>query len=200
MAADSTHDPLVLPAGLPAPVDDGRAAHLPGARLPSIALPATVGPAVDLSAVPGRAVVFAYPRTGQPGQVPFVPDWDLIPGARGCTPQACAYRDLAADFAAHGCRVFGLSTQDTTYQQELAGRLHLPFPVLSDAQRALASALQLPTMTVAGQVLLARLAWVQDDGVITHVVYPVFPPDRNAEQVLAWVAAHPSSRSAGTAD
>jgi peroxiredoxin len=186
------HDPYALPAGLPAPLDDGRAAHLPGTHLPGLALPATDGGTVDLSAVPGRAVVFAYPRTGRPGEPPLVPDWDLIPGARGCTPHACGFRDLAADFAAHGCRVFGLSTQAPADQRELAARLHLPFPVVSDARLTLTGALGLPTLTVAGHVLLARLAWVQDSGVITHVLYPVFPPDRNAEAMLAWVIAHPA--------
>lgn len=191
MSTPAPHDPYTLPAGLPAPVDDGRAAHLPGIRLPSLALPATDGTAVDLAAVPGRAVVFAFPRTGRPGQPPLVPDWDLIPGARGCTPHTCAFRDLAADFAALGCRVLGLSTQDPDYQREMAERLHLPFPVLSDSRLALTEALRLPTLTVAGQVLLVRLAWVQDDGAVAHVFYPVFPPDRNAAEVLAWVAAHP---------
>src|SRR5262245_21913848 len=125
-------DLMKLPTGLPVPVDDGRAAHLTGMKVPSIGLRATDGSVVDLSAVRGRAAIFAYPRTGRPGEPPLVPDWDLIPGARGCTPQTCAFRDLAADFTKLGVRVLGLSTQDPAYQSEMAGRLHLPFPILSD--------------------------------------------------------------------
>jgi peroxiredoxin len=179
-----TDDVYTLPPDLPVPEDDGRATHLPGTRVPSLALVATTGEHVDLSAVRGLAVVFAYPRTGRPNDPPLVPDWDLIPGARGCTPQTCSFRDLAADFAALDTRVFGLSTQDPEYQRELAERLHLPFPVLSDAKLALTTAVRLPTLTVAGQVLIARLAWIQRDGVIEQVAYPVFPPDRNGEEML----------------
>ncbi len=179
-----TSDIYSLPPDLPVPTDDGRAAHLPGTPLPSLALPATTGEHIDLSALPGRAVVFAYPRTGQPDGPPLVPDWDLIPGARGCTPHTCGFRDLAAEFAELDARVFGLSTQDTEYQRELAERLHLPFPVLSDADLALTRALRLPTLTVAGHVLIARLAWIQRDGIIENVAYPVFPPDRNAADML----------------
>jgi peroxiredoxin len=185
------HDPYTLPSDLPVPTDDGRAAHLPGRRLPPVALPASDGTVVNLSTVPGRAVLFAFPRTSRPGEQPLVADWDAVPGARGCTPHTCGYRDLAADFAAHGCRVFGLSAQSPEDLRELAERLHLPFPVLSDAAGALTEALQLPTLVVAGRRLLARLAWVQDAGTLTHVFYPVFPPNRNAAEVLAWVAAHP---------
>ena len=177
-------DPYSLPPDLPVPVDDGRAAHLPGMRVPQIALHATTGEQIDLSAIDGLAVVFAFPRTGRPNAAPLVPDWDLIPGARGCTPQTCAFRDLTADFGALDCRVFGLSTQDPEYQRELAERLHLPFPVLSDAELALTRALRLPTITVAGHVLIARLAWIQRDGAIEDVAYPVFPPDRNAADML----------------
>ena len=179
-----THNIYSLPADLPVPVDDGRAAHLAGARLPSIGLEATAGGHVDLSTISGQAVVFAYPRTGQPNAAPLVPDWDLIPGARGCTPQTCSYRDLAAEFAELDCRVFGLSTQEPAYQRELSDRLHLPFPVLSDSALMLTNALRLPTLTVAGQVLIARMSWIQRDGVIEEVVYPVFPPDANAADML----------------
>src|SRR6478736_10036786 len=152
-----TDDVYTLPADLPVPEDDGRAAHLPHTSLPSLALVATTGERIDLSAVPGLAVVFAYPRTGRPNEPPLVPDWDLIPGARGCTPHTCSFRDLSADFGALDTRIFGLSTQDPEYQRELAERLHLPFPVLSDTGLALTSALRLPTLTVAGQVLISRL-------------------------------------------
>jgi peroxiredoxin len=173
-----------LPTDLPVPLDDGRAAHLRGTPVPSVALTATNGERIDLSAVAGLAVVFAFPRTGRPNAAPLVPDWDLIPGARGCTPQTCAFRDLTADFGALGCRVFGLSTQDPEYQREMAERLHLPFPVLSDAELALTHALSLPTISVARHVLSARLAWIQRDGIIEDVAYPVFPPDRNAADML----------------
>ena len=175
---------------IPAPVDDGGAAHLPGAAIPDIALPATDGSSVSLARLSGRTVVFAYPRTGTPGQISIVDDWDMIPGARGCTPQSCAFRDLHADLEDAGAaRVFGLSTQDTAYQREVADRLHLPFPLLSDEQLGLTQALKLPTMTVAGLTLIKRLALIIDDGRISKVFYPVFPPDRNAADVLAWLRA-----------
>ena len=185
MAEYTTRDLTSIPEGLPVPVDDGRARHLTGLAVPSIPLQGTTGERIDLSTIPGRAVVFAYPRTGQPGQPPLVPDWDLIPGARGCTPETCAFRDLAADYGKLGIKVFGLSTQEPAYQRELAERLHLPFPVLSDASRTLTDALRLPTLTVGGLVLLARLSWLQRDGRIERVWYPVFPPDRHASEVLA---------------
>jgi peroxiredoxin len=179
-----SQDWTTLPAGLPVPTDDGAAAHLAGMKLPSIALAATTGGTVDLSAQQGRVVVFAYPRTGEPGKPLPVPDWDMIPGARGCTPHTCAFRDLHSQFRALGCAVFGLSTQESAYQREMTERLRVPFAVLSDARLELTRALRLPTFTVAGMVLLKRLAWVADDGRITKVFYPVFPPDKNAEEVL----------------
>jgi peroxiredoxin len=145
-----------------------------------------------LSALPGRTVVFGYPRTGEPGKIGLTDDWDMIPGARGCTPQTCAFRDLFAELKAAGAaQVFGLSTQDNIYQTEMASRLHLPFPVLSDAELLLSDALKLPTMQVAGLTLIKRLALIVDDGRITHVFYPVFPPDRNAGDVLAWLKDNP---------
>lgn len=176
-----------LPEDLVAPVDDGACDHLPGLRLPALALPATTGPSVDLSSLPGLTVLYAYPRTGQPDQ-PLPTDWDVIPGARGCTPQSCAFRDHHAELAAAGARVFGLSTQDTAYQTEAAGRLHLPFPLLSDAEGGLARALNLPTFQVDGMTLLRRVTLILHDGVVQKVFYPVFPPDQNAAQVLAWLA------------
>lgn len=174
-----------LPPDLPVPVDDGAAAHLVGMRVPHVPLPATDGSTVDLAGLAGTVVVFAYPRTGRPGEASLVDDWDQIPGARGCTPHTCAFRDLHAEFTALGARVFGLSTQDTAYQREMVQRLHLPFPVLSDADLALTRALRLPTMDVAGQTLLKRIAWIARGGTIARVFYPVFPPDRNAADVLA---------------
>ena len=177
---------------IPAPTDDGGAAHLKGKKIPPVSLRATNDTAVDLSALKGRTVVFAYPRTGEPGKVSLVDDWDMIPGARGCTPQTCSFRDLFAELKAAGARqVFGLSTQSNEYQAEMAARLHLPFPVLSDEKLKLTEALQLPTMEVADLTLIKRLALVVDDGNITHVFYPVFPPDRNAGDVLDWLKENP---------
>jgi peroxiredoxin len=178
---------------IPAPVDDGGAAHLVGTTLPPISLRATDDTMVTLSALPGRIVVFAYPRTGEPGKIALVDDWDMIPGARGCTPQTCAFRDLFADLKAAGAsHVFGLSTQDNAYQTEMASRLHLPFPVLSDEKLELTRALRLPTMDVAGLALIKRLTLIIDAAHITHVFYPVFPPDKNAAEVLAWLKESPS--------
>jgi peroxiredoxin len=178
---------------IPAPVDDGAARHLVGTTIPPLALMATDDTSVMLSALPGRTVVFGYPRTGEPGKIGLVDDWDMIPGARGCTPQTCAFRDLFAELKAAGAaHVFGLSTQDNTYQTEMASRLHLPFPVLSDSEMLLTEALRLPTMQVAGLTLIKRLALVVDDGRITHVFYPVFPPDRNAGDVLEWLKHNPA--------
>jgi peroxiredoxin (alkyl hydroperoxide reductase subunit C) len=177
---------------IPAPTDDGGAAHLTGKTIPPINLVATDDTSVTLASLPGRTVVFAYPRTGEPGKIALVDDWDMIPGARGCTPQTCAFRDLFADLKAAGAKsVFGLSTQSNAYQTEMASRLHLPFPVLSDYKLKLTRALALPTMGVAGLTLIKRMALIVDDGRITHVFYPVFPPDRNAGDVLAWLKENP---------
>ena len=177
---------------IPAPSDDGGTAHLKGQKIPPLGLHATDDTVVDLSQLKGRTVVFAYPRTGEPGKVSLVDDWDMIPGARGCTPQTCAFRDLFAELKAAGAaHVFGLSTQDNAYQAEMAARLHLPFPVLSDEKLALTRALDLPTMQVAGLTLIRRLALIIDNARITHVFYPVFPPDRNAGDVLAWLKENP---------
>ncbi len=174
-----------LPADLPVPVDDGAAAHLTGMKLPHVALRATDGSDVDLAAIPGVVVVFAYPRTGRPGEPSLVEDWDAIPGARGCTPHTSGFRDLYAEFVGADARVFGLSTQDTAYQREMVERVKVSFPVLSDAAFALTNALRLPTFEVAGLTLLKRIAWIARDGTIERVFYPVFPPDRNAAEVLA---------------
>jgi peroxiredoxin len=185
--APGTHDPGFLPPDIPAPQDDGRARHLTGAKLPNIALPATSGPPVNLSKLKGRTVLYVYPRTGVPGVDP-PPGWDQIPGARGCTPQSCSFRDHFAELKALGvAHVFGLSTQDTAYQREAAERLHLPFPILSDAELNFAPALHLPMFMTAGMTLLARMALVIEDGIIVKVFYPVFPPDRNAADVIAWL-------------
>jgi peroxiredoxin len=184
----STHDPNVLPPDLPVPEDDGAADHLRGMPLPPFELPGTDGSRVRLDQLPGRVVVYAYPRTGIPGEDPLVPDWDQIPGARGCTPESCGFRDHFADLQAAGASlVFGLSTQDTDYQREVAERLQLPFAILSDADLELTKALRLPTFEAAGQTLLKRFTLVVSDGRIEHVFYPVFPPDGHAEEVLSWL-------------
>ncbi|WP_295855335.1 peroxiredoxin [Tardiphaga sp.] len=178
---------------IPAPEDDGAAAHLAGMAIPQLSLRATNDTSVVLSELKGRVVVFAYPRTGEPGKISLVDDWDMIPGARGCTPQTCAFRDLFAELKAAGAaHVFGLSTQSNDYQTEMAARLHLPFPVLSDEALDLVHALDLPIMEVADLTLIKRLALIIDDAKITHVFYPVFPPDRNASDVLAWLKANPA--------
>lgn len=175
---------------LPAPTDDGAARHLAGARIASVPLKATSGETVDLSAIPGRVVVYAYPRTGRPG-IENPDGWDLIPGARGCTPQTCSFRDRFAELTALGvARLFGLSTQDHDYQREAAERLHLPFPLLSDVELRLTRAMSLPTFEVAGMTLLKRFTLVLSAGAIEHVFYPVFPPDRSAGEVVEWLSAH----------
>jgi peroxiredoxin len=188
--APGAHDPNFLPPDIPAPQDDGAARHLPGMQWPDVALAATSGPAVNVSKLKGRTVIYIYPRTGVPG-VDAPPGWDDIPGARGCTPQSCSFRDHFAELKTLGVvHVLGLSSQDTDYQREAAQRLHLPFPVLSDAGLQLAGAIKLPTFTAAGMTLYKRMALVIDDGVITKVFYPVFPPDKNAEEVIAWLRAN----------
>lgn len=174
---------------LPPPVDDGAAGHLAGAAVPDIALPATDGALVSLAGLRGRTVVYAYPMTGRPGAA--LPEgWDELPGARGCTPQSCAFRDHHGELLAAGvAQVFGLSTQDSDYQREAAERLHLPFPLLSDAALRLTTELRLPVILVDGARLLKRMALIIEDGQIAHVFYPVFPPDRNAADVLDWLRA-----------
>jgi peroxiredoxin len=181
------HDPTVLPDNIPVPQDDGGARHLAGMRLPPVPLVATDGSTVDLSKLRGRTVVYIYPRTGVPGQ-PLPDGWDAIPGARGCTPQSCSFRDRFAELGRLGvAQLYGLSTQATDYQREAATRLHLPFPILSDAALALTRAISLPTFMVAGMTLLKRMALVIDDGVIVKIFYPVFPPDKSADEVIAWL-------------
>jgi peroxiredoxin len=178
---------LELPKDLPVPQEDGAADHLVGSKLPDLPLPATDGSKVNLSRLRGRSVVYVYPRTGQPGK-PLLEGWDAIPGARGCTPQSCAFRDHFAELQGLGvAQLFGLSTQSGEDQREAAERLHLPFPLISDADLRLQRAMRLPTFTTAGLTLLKRLTMVIDDGVITKVFYPVFPPDRNAEEVALWL-------------
>jgi peroxiredoxin len=184
-------DPYVLPDDLPAPIDDAAADHLPGLALPELELPTTDGSPVSLARLPGRTIVYAYPRTGRPGEPSLVDDWDLIPGARGCTPETCGFRDHHADLAAAGAAVFGLSTQESEYQRELVERLRLPFAIISDAELTLTRALRLPTFEVAGQTLIKRLTILVREGAIERVWYPVFPPDRHASEVLASLSENP---------
>ncbi|MBS0191233.1 MAG: peroxiredoxin [Phycisphaerales bacterium] len=195
------HDPTTLPPDLPVPQDDGAAVHLNGSRLPPLSLISTSGRSQNLAEITGKATLFFYPRSGVPGRPP--PDgWDLVPGARGCTPHSCAYRDLASEFAALGVTIFGISTQTTEYQREFAERTHLGFELLSDSDLALTRAMNLPTMQMppitdgfppgGPATLIKRMSWYCDGGVIQKVWYPVFPPDQNAATVLAWL------RSSGT--
>lgn len=186
-----TSDYSALPNDLPAPHDDGACDHLPGAPLPDLALPATDGSEIRLSELEGRTVVYCYPMTGRPGE-PLPDGWDEIPGARGCTPQSCAFRDHHAELRGLGARVFGVSTQSTGYQREAAERLHLPFPLLSDEGLRFARAMGLPTFEAGGMTLIRRLTLVLREGRVETVFYPIFPPDASAEQVVAWLGNHPA--------
>lgn len=180
---------------IPAPVDDGLADHLKGAAVPSIPLPSTASTDIDLAKLDGTTVVYIYPRTGEPDQ-PLPDGWDVIPGARGCTPQACAFRDHFAELREAGAEhLFGLSVQDTEYQRRAAQRLNLPFPLLSDHMFLLARALSLPTMEAAGMTLLKRLTVIIEDGQIRETFYPVFPPDRNAADVINWLRSRGDTRA-----
>ncbi len=178
-----------LPPDLPAPLDDGAADHLPGRALPALALPATTGGTVDLAEAAARVgtlVLYVYPRTGVPGE-PSPDGWDAIPGARGCTPQSCAFRDHRVELRELGAEVLGLSAQPAAEQAEFAAREHLPFALLSDPGLRLAEALTLPTFDVAGMRLYKRITLVVEGGTVARAFYPVFPPDRNAADVVAWL-------------
>jgi peroxiredoxin len=180
-----------LPPDLPQPVDDGAADHLWGTPMPQALLCSTLGRRVDLSDLGvARTVLYCYPRTGVPGE-PLPEGWDMIPGARGCTPQACSFRDHHQELFELKAEVFGISTQTTEYQREMAGRLRLPFEILSDAEFKLCDTLRLPTLEVAGTRLLKRLTLIVRGGRIEHVFYPVFPPNESADQVMRWIRTHP---------
>lgn len=190
-------DYLSLPSDLPVPPDDGAADHLPGLAMPALALTATDGETAALDRLPpGRTVIYVYPMTGRPG-VDLPDGWDEIPGARGCTPESCGFRDHYAELTAAGATaIYGLSSQDTGYQSELAQRLGLPYPILSDPGLALAEAIGLPTFTADGDRLYRRLTLVIADGRIEHAFYPIFPPDGHAAEVLAWLTEHPAAPAA----
>jgi peroxiredoxin len=182
-----------IPADLPVPVDDGACRHLAGMQVPMITLASTANRRVNMAqAAKERTVVYCYPRTGKPGAA-IPKGWDEIPGARGCTPETCSFRDHYKQLGELKAHVFGLSTQTTDYQQEVVQRLHLPFEVLSDADFAFTNALRLPTFEFEGVRLLKRLTLILSHGKIEHVFYPVFPPDKHAEEVVAWLARHPQA-------
>ena len=181
------HNIYELPEDLPVPQDDGACNHLYNKDLPEIELTGTNGITYDLSRIKTTVVVFTFPRTGIPGQLPLVDNWNEIPGARGCTPQTCGYRDNYAGFKLSTAQVFGMSSQNPAYQKEMAERLQLPFPILSDERLAFTLAMQLPTFEAAGQTLIKRLAFIAKEGKIVQVFYPVFPPEENARQVLEWL-------------
>jgi peroxiredoxin len=180
----------------PVPVDDDAANHLHGASVPSMALPSTLGGLLDIrDAACGLLVVYVYPRTGRPGE-PLPAGWDEIPGARGCTPQSCAFRDHVSDLAAHGAAVIGVSAQSPAEQLEFAQREHIPYPLLSDSGLRLAEALGLPTFEVAGMTLYRRLTFVARAAQIQKVFYPAFPPEHNASDVIAWLSEPESTDGA----
>lgn len=185
-------DFYTLPENLPVPVNDGACNHLTGMRLPLVALRSTSGEMVNLSTIEGTVVIYCYPRTGRPDKDP-TPGWNEIPGARGCTPQSCAFRDHHRELKALDAAVYGLSTQTTAYQKEMVSRLHLPFPVLSDANLEFTRALNLPTFVVESVTLIKRLTLIAHDGVISKVFYPVFPPDKNPDEVIAWLSQNASA-------
>lgn len=188
----ASQNPTELPKDLPVPVDDGGAKHLPGMHLPAIPLRSTAQEEVSLSVQSERrrVVVYCYPMTGRPGH-DLPKGWNEIPGARGCTPEACAFRDHFGELQDLHAQVFGLSTQTTDYQQEAVQRLHLPFALLSDADLRFTRALRLPTFDVEGKTLLKRLTLVCFRGKIQHVFYPVFPPDQHAAEVVGWLGRNP---------
>jgi peroxiredoxin len=181
-----------LPPNLPVPVDDGAASHLEGMTVPRLDLPTTDGLGTNLEQAAAKLLVlYIYPRTGVPGEDP-IPGWDEIPGARGCTPQACAFRDHFDELASLGAHVLGLSAQSTAEQLEFAERVGLPYPLASDPVLALADALSLPTFEAGGRRLYKRITLIAERARIVKVFYPVFPPDRNAEEVIEWLRRRPS--------
>jgi len=190
-AQQATTNLSQLPANLPRPKDDGGARHLKGMAIPDLELRSTANRLVNLSAIQApRIVIYAYPMTGQPGKA-LPAGWDDIPGARGCTPETCGFRDHHTDLAKLHAEVLGISTQSTEYQQEMVNRLEVPFEVLSDEQLAFTKAMRLPTFTVEGMTLMKRLTLIVRHGRVEHVFYPVFPPDKHAEEIIGWLKKHP---------
>ena len=175
-----------LPENLPIPIDDGACSHLLGKSLPNIVLLSTTNKQVNISQIKNRVVFYCYPMTGQPG-VKLPDGWDLIPGARGCTPQSCSFRNHYQELQTLNTQVYGVSTQSSLVQQEAVERLHLPFELLSDADFKLVTSLQLPTFEVENQRFIKRLTLIAEAGKIIKVFYPVFPPDKNAEDVINWL-------------
>ena len=182
--SDNLHE---LPPNITIPTDDGACDHLPGIKLPALELPSTTGRMITLANLPGRSVVYIYPRTGRPDEEPPL-GWNEIPGARGCTPQSCSFRDHYRELQTLGADVFGLSTQGPDYQREAAERLHLPFELLSDEHLSFARVMHLPTFEVEGMILIKRITLILNAGVIEKVFYPVFPPHKNAEEVIEWLS------------
>jgi peroxiredoxin len=196
-ASQPTHDPYVLPDGLPVPVDDGAADDLPGMRIPDVVLPSSMGDVVLADLAADRLVLYFYPQTGRPDK-PIPLGWDELPGARGCTPQSCGFRDHAAELAAFAARVAGVSSQSLSEQQEFAARTKMPFPIISDDRFVFAARLSLPTFEFDGRRFYKRLALIAENGVVVKVFYPVFPPDRSAADVLDWLSRHRAeARSVG---
>lgn len=190
-----SHD-FPLPDDLPEPEDDGEADHLQGMKMPDVSLPATDGTIVDLQELPPRTIIYIYPMTGRPDKDVIPEGWDDVPGARGCTPESCGFRNHYDELRDNGVgEVFGLSTQSSEYQREARDRLHLPFEMLSDAEWELTNELDLPTFTIEGDDYLKRLTLVVTGGRIEHVFYPIFPPDEHADEVLEWVKETPSPDS-----
>jgi peroxiredoxin len=187
--SSNTHDPHVLPEGLPVPIDDGAADRLLGMSVPDVVLPSSLGDVALAALAAERLALYLYPQTGAPDK-PVSPGWDRCPGARGCTPQSCGFRDHAAELAAFGARVAGVSSQPLAEQEEFAARTKMPFPIISDEQFFLAAKLSLPTFEFDGVRFYRRLAVIAERRVIVKVFYPVFPPDRSALEVLDWLSAH----------
>lgn len=181
-------NPYGFPSDLPVPEDDGACRHLTGLRMPPVPLPSTLGDTIDLSRLSGTLVVYCYPREVPDGEA--VPEgWDAIPGARGCTPQACSFRDHHRELESLGAKVFGLSTQGTESQREMVARLDLPYPILSDAALTFAKTLRLPTFTVESHTMIKRLTLIAVEGAVMKAFYSVFPPHRNPDDVIAWLRA-----------
>lgn len=188
LLSDTTTNFSQLPENLPPPVDDGACRHLVGTQAPSLALRSTAGVTRNLAEIKATtAIIYCYPMTGKPGE-PLPPGWDAIPGARGCTPETCGFRDHYQEMTALGAEVLGISTQSPEEQREMVDRLHVPYEVLSDSGLALTRALNLPHFTIEGRTFIKRLTLILRQGRIVHVFYPIFPPNAHADEVLSWLS------------